>query len=346
MPKFKPGEIMKKLFVLFLLGLICQINAAQVPVTTDQGNSAIIYFFRLPSYSGSAVKMTIMSNDQPIVRLKNASYFKYTVSPGNYVFSLSFGSESKLSLNAEAGKEYYFKCYLNVGMWSGIPIIEPVDPASGKMIIEGNRLSELSTEPISTEPRNSRLGILLSAGFGFDKYPFFTDENGDDVTLSTGGGFGIGAEYGHQFGRVFDLSLNAFFQSSGLSRSLSNASATFNRFGLTVTPALVIPLKSDDRRFRIGAGPGIYALGTMKVDASEIDFTKYTFKYKPAIGFHALFLFETKFMERGSMNIGIRYNRVTYEYTPEGSSHQVSDPELLNSDGSAIDFIWGFNLLF
>jgi hypothetical protein len=290
--------------------------------------------------------MTIMSNNQPIVRLKNASYFKYTVSPGNYVFSFSFGSGSEITLNAEAGKEYYFKCYLNVGLWSGIPILEPVDPASGKMILEGNRLAELTAEPISDKPRNSRVGIFMLGGFGFEDYPFFTDENNDEVTLSTGGGFGIGAEFGHQFGRNFDLSLSAVFQSATLSRALSNASGSFNRIGLTVTPSLVIPLKNDMLRFRIGAGPGIYALGTMKVDASEIDNNKYTFKYRTAAGFHAVFMFDAKFMERGSTNIGIRYNKVNYEFTSDGSSHFVNDPKLMNPDGSAIDFILGYNLLF
>ncbi len=338
--------IMKKLSALLFVVLICQIAIAQITDTTDLANSSAIYFYRLPEYVGSAAKMTILSNEKPIVRLRNASFFKYTVTPGNYVFSFSFGSESRINLNAEAGKEYYIKCYYIMGLWSGIPILEPVDPASGKMTIEGNRLSELSAEFISTEPMNSRLGLVISGGIGFEKYPFFIDENSNDVTLSTGGGFGIGIEYGHRFGRSFDLSFSASFQSATLSRELSNASASFNRVGFALTPALVIPIKNDMHRFRLGAGPGLYTLGTMKVDASEVGDTKYKLKYEPAFGFHGVFMFETNFMERGSTTLGMRYSNVGYKFTPDGSSHLVTDPKLLDTDGSAIDFFMGYNLLF
>ena len=117
--------------------------------------------------------------------------------------------------------------------------------------------------------------------------------------------------------------------------------------GLTITPAIVIPIKGGDiLRLRIGAGPGLYALGTMKIDGSKIDGTKYTFKYKSAIGIHALILFESNFMERGSWNLGIRYSNIHYQFTSSGCSNNVTDPELLKPDGSGIDFILEYNLLF
>ena len=314
---------------------------------SDQIIPATVFFFRLPSFAGSAAKMTIMSNGQPIMRLRNATYFKYSAEPGDYIFSLGFGSSSKVKLTVESGKDYYIKCYYNMGFWSGIPILEPIDSASGRLIIDGNELSEQPAETISIEPRRSRVGLILSGGIGFESNPWFIDEHGDEVTLSTGGGFGIGAEYGHQFGSKFDLSINCFFQGSGLSEKLKNASGSFNRFGIAVTPAIVIPVKGGEiLRFRIGAGPGIYNLGTMKIDASEITGDKYTFKYKSAFGIHGLFLFESNFMERGLMNLGIRYSNIHYNFNPEGSSDLVTEPKLLKPDGSGIDFILGYNFLF
>jgi hypothetical protein len=314
---------------------------------SNQDTPAYVYFFRLPNYAGSAAKMTITVNGQPIVRLRNASYFKYELRPGDYVFSTGSGESSTVRINVEPGNDYYIKCYINMGFWSGIPIVELVDRNSGKASIDGNKLTEQAFEQIEIKDRKSRAGIFLSGGAGFESYPWFTDEDGKDVKLSTGGGFGIGAEFGHQFGKNFDLSFNCFFQSSVLSERLKNASGSFNRLGLTVTPALVIPVKGGEQlRFRIGAGPGLYSIGTMKIDASEITGDILTLKYKSALGFQGSFLFESNFMERGSMTLAVRYSNIRYKYNPEGSSHLVTDPKLTEPNGSCIDFIIGYNYLF
>src|SRR5690606_29323648 len=117
--------------------------------------------------------------------------------------------------------------------------------------------------------------------------------------------------------------------------------------GITITPALVIPVKGGENlRFRIGAGPGLYNFGTMKIDASEITGERFTFKYYTAPGIHALFLFETNFMERGAMNMGIRYNNIHYKINSSASSVTVTDPKLLNPDGSGIDLFLGYYFVF
>lgn len=340
-------NLQKTLTAFFFAFLLYQPFTEGSTLSSDQEEPAIVYFFRLPNYAGSAVKMTIMSNDQPVVRLRNASYFKYTAQPGNYVFSISYGSGSNISLSLESGKEYYIKCYYNMGFWSGIPILELMDSEAGKATLAGNKLSEQPVEQIIISERKSRLGVVMTGGFGFESTAWFIDENGDDVKLSPGGGFGIGAEFGHQFSKSFDLSFNLFFQGSSLSKTLKNASASFNRLGITATPAIVIPVKGGENlRFRIGAGPGLYSLGTMKIDASKISGSKLTLKYNTAIGLHGLLLFETNFSERGAMNFGIRYSNIHYKFNPTGSSVSVTESKLRNPDGSGIDFFLGYYFVF
>jgi hypothetical protein len=335
-----------RVFVLFFF-VFFQFYPAGLSASANQTEPGNVYFFRLPNYMGSAAKMTILSNNQPVTRLRNASFFIYKAEPGDYEFTINFGSSSKVNLNVESGKNYFIKCYYNTGLWGSIPILELVDPVSGKSSIEGNNLSEQPVEQISLKERKSRVCLLLSGGIGFESYPWFLDENMNDVNLSTGGGFGIGAEYGHQFGNYFDLSFACTFQNSSLSEKLKNARAAYNRLVLTLTPALVIPVKGGELlRFRLGAGPGLYAMGKMKIDASEAGGEKYTFNYDSAVGIHALFLFEFNFMERGSMNLGVRYSNVTYNFNPSGSSYILTDPELVKSNGSGVDFILGYYFLF
>ena len=63
--------------LILFFGIFCQLCVARMPDSSNQAVPATIYFIRLSNYVGSAARMTIISNDQPIVRLRNAAYFKY-----------------------------------------------------------------------------------------------------------------------------------------------------------------------------------------------------------------------------------------------------------------------------
>jgi hypothetical protein len=84
----------------------------------------------------------------------------------------------------------------------------------------------------------------------------------------------------------------------------------------------------------------------MKIDASEIGESKYTFKYKAAAGLNAQAMFDIRFMERGLMSMGIRYTGVHYKFTTEGSSHMAATPNFLEPNGSGIDLVMGYNFIF
>jgi hypothetical protein len=329
----------------FLLLLFCHSLFSQ-EITQPAGKSDI-YFYRIPDYVGSGIKMTILIDNEPVVRLQKNSFYRHTVNAGDHEFTFSFGSLMKLRMKTEPGKSYYIRCSFNMGFWSGIPVMELMEQTSGKAVIDGQGLAEQFFTPVSTKPLRSRLGILTGGGLGFEKVPWFVDENNDNVTLSTGGGFNIGAEYGYLINRYFDISLNCSFIGSSLSQSLSNASGTFNRMGLTITPSLVIPIRGGSMfRLKAGAGAGLYSFGTMKIDATELGDEKYTFKYKDAPGFHGQFLFESNFSEKGAMGLGLRYENIRYVYTTEGSTHNSADPRILNPDGSGLIFLMSYILQF
>ncbi len=112
---------------------------------------------------------------------------------------------------------------------------------------------------------------MVSAGIGFEKYPWFIDEKNRDVTLSAGGGFGIGAEYGYLISNFFDISLNGTFLGSSLSENLKNAKASFNRMEITITPSFIIPIKGGEMlRPKAGAGAGIFIINLQPGEAQII----------------------------------------------------------------------------
>lgn len=336
---------MKKLLLLISLILfpVTYGSAQNDPTNAESIASVRVYFYRLPNYMGSGVKMNISMNGMSVVHLKNASWCLYDAEPGEYIISCSMGKEAKLKLDLQAGHVYYIKSYINMGYWSGSPGLELTDSIAGKAIIEGGSLRMQLSELKPNRVNKSRMGLYMTGGVGFETIPMFIDENKEVVTLSTGGGFGGGLDYGYQINKFADLSLQCFYQGSTLSRPLKNASASFNRMGISFTPALVIPIKGGEYyRFRLGGGVSVYQFGTMKVDASNTGGDKYKYKYLTSPGLHASLVFSSNFSDRGSMSLGVRYYNVNYKYTSEGSTHITTEEKINSPDGSGFDFTVGY----
>jgi hypothetical protein len=340
---------MKKSFSLLLIFLLISgALTAQIDSTSNQDNSkARVCFYRPTRFAGSLNHMKILANNEAIIRLKNRSYYNYYAPAGEYLFSCNLGNESKLKLKLESGKTYYIKCSINPGFWSAVPELELEDAILGKSLIDGGGLKELQYESISIIKLKSRIGIFIGVGGGFESIPMGQAENGDNLTLSTGGGGALGLEYGYEITKHFDLSANCFFQGSSLSKNVRNGSATFNRMGILITPAYIIPLgKSDFFRLKLGGGLGLYSLGTMAINASKAGGEDLILKYNPSIGIHTAIIFEGYISEKSSMTFGLKYYNVHYHYSTEGSSGIGTDQRILIPNGSGIDFTIGYNYHF
>lgn len=201
-------------FFIFFISVFLQHSSGM----QHGGEPAIVFFYRLPNYVGSGIKMKILANNEPVIMLRNGSYYQHSFSPGEYNFSCKMGPESSLKIILEPGKTYYIKGYINTGFWSAIPILELVDSLAGQAVIESKSLRPLIYETISTERYKSRLGLTMGGGAGFEKMALFIDEDGKDVNLSTGGGVAIGAEagrdkYKYKYNAQFGLHASFLFDS-------------------------------------------------------------------------------------------------------------------------------------
>jgi len=339
---------MKKFTVsTFVLAILFTALTGICVTAKAQDTKAHVFFFRLPNYVGSAEKMTLLANGQPLVRLRNAGYFVFEAEPGDYIFRSSASSSSQVSIKLEAGKDYYINCYLNMGFWTSIPILELVDPVSGRSTVSGNRLKQQFPEEISVRPRYGRIGLYMGGGMGFETVPWFEDENGRKVTLSTGGGFSGGLDFGYQVNRNFDISATLLYQISMLSETLNNADGSYERTAFLVTPSYVIPIRNGESlRLKIGAGAGIYSGGKMIIEGAKAGGYDFTLKYGTSVGFHGLFAVNTRMFERGSGEIGIKYVNVRYSYESNDKGYTVIDQKLLKPDGSGIEFYLGYYFQF
>lgn len=59
----------------------------------------------------------------------------------------------------------------------------------------------------SEKPKEFRIGLISIAGFGLNKIPLGETDAGDKITISAGGGIGLGFDMGYAFNPFFELSV-------------------------------------------------------------------------------------------------------------------------------------------
>jgi hypothetical protein len=339
---------MKTRYIVFfsLLTAISPRTIAQIDQAIPQSLSEII-FYRIPGSPGPGSDVSIYANRQPVLFLKYGTSARFVTQSGDYTFSAGLGNSSAVRVHAEPGKTYYIKCDFTVSFWASKTVLILMELSAGRSEISEHNITEQPPQPIAEDGKRSRLGLIVGFGFGFESIALFGLQNGDDVTLSTGGGFSMGGQYAFDITRKINLSLDCFYEESTLSTSLSNGDGTFDRMGVTVTPAYIIPIRGGYQyRIMAGAGAGLYCFGTMFVDQSQVGGTKYTLKYYTAPGFHLSMVFHAKFKPHTGMSFGIKYYNVQYKFTDDGNPVQPTDPAFLNPNGSGLDFTFGYHFNF
>jgi len=325
--------------------LINKMVTTQVEnISTD--SFAIVRLYRV-GYIGKGFSIPIYLNNSFLIKLAPNSYHDVTLPPGEYTFYSKMNDTSTVKFTVEAGKKYYIRNYLMNGFWTVRPKMDISDNVSANTYIEGALLKKQFKEAsLPLEPQK-RMSFILGGGVGFEKMPLFESENGEEITLSTGGGVALVAEYGYELNPGFDISVNAFYQSSTLSQSISNGNATFNRYGFSVTPAKVFPLKGEKyQKKRLGGGLGYYLSGTIDYEASNAGGEDLILNYSPALGFHGSFVYESLISDKAAFFIGIKLYSVNYKYTSANSTGVPLDRKSSDPNGSGLDFNFGYSILF
>lgn len=314
-------------------------------VSGQEKSSIVLY--RENIYQGSAVTYKINVNDTLLIRLKNASFYSFDAAPGEYAFRINKSLQPELTVKVEENKAYYIRMGLKMTFWSSVPELILVDSLSALPVIRSGALRELDGGNMPVDRPDHRIGISFGVGFGFENFPMFTTVDGDDSKVSFGGGFGVGIRYGYEFSRHFDLAGEAIYQSSGLRPYLKNASASFNRFMVSLTPSYIIPIDGGDgMRIKLGAGPDLFLSPELKIKGSKVagGFND-TWSYGGTAGFHVTGIFEMNPSEKWSVIYGLKYYNAAYKFE-SGGVYAPMDNQLRTPDGSGIDLLFGFNYHF
>ncbi len=96
-------------------------EAAPASPDRPERGKALVIFYRERHYIGGGVSYKVFDNGTRIGGLPNGAYFVYQAKPGAHKFTASTESTSEHVLTLEAGKTYYVRGEVHMGVLVGEP---------------------------------------------------------------------------------------------------------------------------------------------------------------------------------------------------------------------------------
>lgn len=140
---------MKKILLIAALS-ISLVGCASVPMASlDRDNQAKtfqvkqdkanIYVYRNEHF-GSAISINLALDGKMEGRTAAMTYAKWEVVPGQHEISSISENTSKISLNAQAGKNYFIWQEVKMGMWQPRSLLQEVDTSTGMAAVKECKL--------------------------------------------------------------------------------------------------------------------------------------------------------------------------------------------------------------
>ncbi|MDR2843931.1 MAG: DUF2846 domain-containing protein [Candidatus Symbiothrix sp.] len=334
---------MKKLFLILFSILVSLPGMASADVPSSK-----IIIYREPSFQGSLVSFNVFINDTLCAKLKNNSYYEYDCVPGSYVVSIDNNSNASIYLKVEEGRDYYLRFGLVMGLWITTPELILVDNTFGERSLKRSDMKQIETISASYVAPKSRIGVHLGGGGGFKqvlKIPIVSNNGRESTsTLSFGGGFAIGAEYGRELTKYFDLAIGLDYQVSSLTPTVEDITFNFSRGVVSATPSVTIPIgKQGDMSLKIGPGLDVYFGNKLKIADKDgaMDYMRDTWHYQSTLGYHAKAVVEIRLSDIFSGNFALRFYNVDYKFDKSGTYYPYNTSKLYAPSGAGIDLTIG-----
>ena len=132
-------SVLNVLVWVAFLGACATVQRQAAPATPDRPKpgKALVYFYREKKLAGWGVGYNVRDGETRIGGLPNGSYFVYDATPGSHTFSAATEARAERTLKIEAGKSYYIRGEIEMGMFVGRPYLTIVDPQEGAAAIKG-----------------------------------------------------------------------------------------------------------------------------------------------------------------------------------------------------------------
>jgi hypothetical protein len=127
---------------------------------------------------------------------------------------------------------------------------------------------------------------------------------------------------------------------------LSNATTTYRRGYLSITPAFMIPMDDEsNRKFRLGIGYDLYYDNHLIINGSKVpNCFDAVWKYKMANGFHVTATYNMTFLNNWNLDYGLKYYYVYYNFDFGHFENPLLN--MAKPNGSGLDVVLCFSYKF
>lgn len=127
--------------VAIFLTSCASVEREAAPASPDrpEPGKALVIFYRERHYIGGGVSYKVLDNGMRIGGLANGTYFVYQAKPGAHKFTASTEATGEHVLTVEAGKTYYIRGEIRVGVLVGEPELIIADSKEAVGAIKGLR---------------------------------------------------------------------------------------------------------------------------------------------------------------------------------------------------------------
>lgn len=128
-----------------LLSSCASVQREAAPAQPDrpQAGKGLVIFYRERHFVGGGVGYNIRDNGAEIGGLPNGSYFVYQASPGVHRFTAATEATDEKPLTVQAGKTYYIRGEVQMGILVGRPHLIIVANEEGSSAIKDLRRVKL-----------------------------------------------------------------------------------------------------------------------------------------------------------------------------------------------------------
>jgi hypothetical protein len=103
--------------------------ASPAAAAAGDGN-AVLYFYRIKQFAGSALEPTVYCDNVELARMDNGRYFGVSLTPGKHTCRMG-DKQTGFEIDAKPGQEYYAKIGIEAGFWKGHGRLTLVQPEQG-----------------------------------------------------------------------------------------------------------------------------------------------------------------------------------------------------------------------
>jgi len=106
---------------------VTYVESAEIPHAKK--GKGLIVFYRDSSSKGGIVQFNLNQGKEPIGTLNSGTFLYHDVEPGQHVFWSQAISKDSITVDVVAGKTYYIKGVVKMGLLLGRPILTVVSEA-------------------------------------------------------------------------------------------------------------------------------------------------------------------------------------------------------------------------